>query len=246
MCASSARQTGSCWQDEGNFPRCTYRIPLHQKIAPYIISCCGPRICKGGIFLCKKAQATDLFSRIFESSREFKKVTTITTCAMFGALSVVLGYYSFKITPNLKIGFGSIPNMLVDYLFGPVVGGLFGGAMDVIKFMLKPDGGFMPGFTFNAMLAAFIYGLFFYKKNLSLPRILTAKLVVIILCNIILGTYWLTLLNGKGFLAILPARAIKNLIQWPVDSLIFFLVAKTLEQAGVFKIILHAGNRQRR
>ena len=105
--------------------------------------------------------SNDLFSRIFESSREFKKVTTITTCAMFGALSVVLGYYSFKITPNLKIGFGSIPNMLVDYLFGPVVGGLFGGAMDVIKFMLKPDGGFMPGFTFNAMLAAFIYGLFF-------------------------------------------------------------------------------------
>ena len=84
--------------------------------------------------------SNDLFSRIFESSREFKKVTTITTCAMFGALSVVLGYYSFKITPNLKIGFGSIPNMLVDYLFGPVVGGLFGGAMDVIKFMLKPDG----------------------------------------------------------------------------------------------------------
>ena len=157
--------------------------------------------------------SSDLFSRIFESSREFKKVTTITTCAMFGALSVVLGYYSFKITPNLKIGFGSIPNMLVDYLFGPVVGGLFGGAMDVIKFMLKPDGGFMPGFTFNAMLAAFIYGLFFYKKNLSLPRILTAKLVVIVLCNIVLGTYWLTLLNGKGFLAILPARAIKNLIQ---------------------------------
>ena len=77
--------------------------------------------------------SSDLFSRIFESSREFKKVTTITTCAMFGALSVVLGYYSFKITPNLKIGFGSIPNMLVDYLFGPVVGGLFGGAMDVLQ-----------------------------------------------------------------------------------------------------------------
>ena len=58
VCASSARQTGSCWQDEGNFPRCTYRIPLHQKIAPYIISCCGLRICKGGIFLCKKARTT--------------------------------------------------------------------------------------------------------------------------------------------------------------------------------------------
>ena len=44
--------------------------------------------------------SNDLFSRIYESSREFKKVTTITTCAMFGALAVVLGYYSLKITPN--------------------------------------------------------------------------------------------------------------------------------------------------
>ena len=190
--------------------------------------------------------SNDLFSRIFESSREFKKVTTITTCAMFGALSIVLGYYSFKITPNLKIGFGSIPNMLVDYLFGPVVGSLFGGGMDIIKFMLKPDGGFMPGLTFNAMLAAFIYGLFLYKKPLSLKRMLAAKLVVAVLCNILLGTLWLSMINGKGYLALLPARAVKNLIQWPVDSLIFFLVAKTLEQAGVFKLILHAGNRQRR
>ena len=181
--------------------------------------------------------SNDLFSRIFESSREFKKVTTITTCAMFGALSVVLGYYSFKITPNLKIGFGSIPNMLVDYLFGPVVGSLFGGGMDIIKFMLKPDGGFMPGFTFNAMLAAFIYGLFLYKKPLSLKRMLAAKLVVAVLCNILLGTLWLSMINGKGYLALLPARAVKNLIQWPVDSLIFVLVAKTLAQAGVFRLV---------
>ena len=60
--------------------------------------------------------------------------------------------------------------------------------MDIIKFMLKPDGGFMPGFTFNAMLAAFIYGLFLYKKPLSLKRMLAAKLVVAVLCNILLGT----------------------------------------------------------
>ncbi len=35
--------------------------------------------------------------------------------------------------------------MLVDYLFGPVVGGLFGGAMDVIEFMLNRTA-VMPGF----------------------------------------------------------------------------------------------------
>ncbi|MFQ8776993.1 MAG: hypothetical protein ACLR78_05605 [Roseburia sp.] len=56
--------------------------------------------------------------------------------------------------------------MLVDYLFGPVVGGSIRRRYGRDQFMLKPDGGFMPGFTFNAMLAAFIYGLFFYKEEL--------------------------------------------------------------------------------
>ena len=76
----------------------------------------------------------------------------------------------------------------------------------------------MPGFTFNAMLAAFIYGLFLYKKPTSLKRMLAAKLVVAVLCNILLGTLWLSMINGKGYLALLPARAVKNSIQWPVDS----------------------------
>ena len=181
-----------------------------------------------------------LLALISESYHEFKNVSTITCCAMFGAMSIVLGSFAtIRVTPNLKIGFGSLPNELVDYLFGPVVGTLFGGGMDIVKFMLKPDGGFMPGLTFNAMLAAFIYGMFLYKRPLSLKRMLAAKFIVAMLCNVILGTYWLSLLNGKGYLAILPARFIKNIIQWPVDSLLFIMVAKALERAGVFRLIRH-------
>ena len=179
-----------------------------------------------------------LLALISESYHEFKNVSTITCCAMFGAMSIVLGSFAtIRVTPNLKIGFGSLPNELVDYLFGPVVGALFGGGMDIVKFMLKPDGGFMPGLTFNAMLAAFIYGMFLYKRPLSLKRMLAAKFIVAMLCNVILGTYWLSLLNGKGYLAILPARFIKNIIQWPVDSLLFIMVAKALERAGVFRLL---------
>lgn len=177
-------------------------------------------------------------SLIADSRREFKKASTITTCAMFGALSLILNQFaSIKITPYMKIGFSALPNEMVDYLFGPVVGCLFGGSMDLIKFMLKPEGGFMPGLTFNAMLAAFIYGMFLYQRPLSLRRMLAAKFVVALLCNVILGTYWQTFLVGRGYLAMLPERALKNLIQWPVDSLLFFLVARTLERAKVFQII---------
>lgn len=179
-----------------------------------------------------------LLALISESYHEFKNVSTITTCAMFGAMALVLNQFaSITVTPQLKIGFSALPNELVDYLFGPVVGALFGGGMDIIKFMMKPEGGFIPGLTFNAMLAAFIYGMFLYKRPISLKRMLAAKFVVAVFCNILLGTYWLSAITGKGYLVILPARAIKNMIQWPVDSLIFYLVAKTLDKAGVFRII---------
>lgn len=223
------------WHEHTNPSRSNSKWPC--AVTVQVLSEPLPEFCKGGIFMKK------LLALISESYHEFKNVSTVTTCAMFGAMSVVLGYYSIRVTPNLKIGLGALPNELVDYLFGPVVGCLFGGAMDVVKYLIKPDGGFMFGFTFNAMLAAFIYGLFLYKRPLSLRRMLAAKLVVIVLCNIILGTYWLSLLNGKGYLAILPARIIKNLIQWPVDSLLFILVAKALEQAGAFRLICHGKRR---
>ena len=78
---------------------------------------------------------------------------------------------------------------------------------------------------------------FLYQKPLSLKRMLIAKLIVVVLCNIILGTWWLSMINGRAWIALLPARAIKNLIQWPVDSILFFLVARALEQAGAFRIL---------
>ncbi|MCI8510972.1 MAG: folate family ECF transporter S component [Lachnospiraceae bacterium] len=179
-----------------------------------------------------------LLALISESCHEFKNVSTVTVCAMFGAISIILGQVaSIRITPYLKVGFGALPNELVDFLFGPVVGALFGGSMDIVKFMLRPEGSFMPGYTLNAMLAAFIYGLFLYKRPISLPRMLAAKLTVVVLCNILIGTYLSSLLVGKGFLALLPQRTLKNLLQWPVDSVLFCLVAKALERANLFRLI---------
>ena len=56
-----------------------------------------------------------------------------------------------------------IPNQIADYLFGPITGCLFAGVLDIVKFFIRPDGPFFFGFTFNAMLAAFIYGCFYYN-----------------------------------------------------------------------------------
>ena len=100
-----------------------------------------------------------------DSYRELLQVRTITLCAMFGALGIILEQFNFK-AGSFKLGFSGLPNELVHFLFGPVVGGTFGGVMDILKFIIKPDGGFFFGYTLTAIAGGLIYGMFWYKKSL--------------------------------------------------------------------------------
>lgn len=172
-----------------------------------------------------------------DSYREFGKIRTITVAAMFGAISVVLGYFTIEIGSFLKIGFSTIANQFVYYLFGPVVGGAFGGALDILKYLIKPTGEFFLGFTIGAMIGGVLYGCILYKRPISLVRVLIAELVVSIVCNMLLGTLWLSILYGKGFMVLLPMRVVKNLIQWPMNSALFYTIGKTLETSGVFRML---------
>ena len=73
---------------------------------------------------------------------------------------------------------------------------------------------------------------------LSVPEALkplAAELTVSVVCNILLGTLWLNIMYGQAFFALLPMRAFKNLIMWPINSVIFYTLAWTLEKGGVFK-----------
>ena len=169
-----------------------------------------------------------------ESYLELKNIRTITTCAMFGAISIVLGYFTIQIGDFLKIGFSNIPNQMVAYLFGPVLAPIFGGAMDIVKYLIKPVGGFFPGFTITAILAGMINGCFLYRKKMTWKRAFIVNLLVIVVCDMILNTYWLSILYGKGFLTLLPLRGFKNLIMWPINSFLTYSVIKFLEMTGIF------------
>jgi len=175
-----------------------------------------------------------------ESYRELKSVRTITTAAMFGAVAIVLSMFSINMGSYIRISFASLPNELVAYLFGPVVGGLFSGSMDVLKYLLKPMGAFFPGLTMVTVLAGIMYGCMFYKKPITLSRVLVTKFLVMLVCNVILNTICLSILYGKGFMVLLPARALKNLVMWPIDSMIFYSMVRALDTMGVFKTIRKA------
>lgn len=176
-----------------------------------------------------------------DSLRELKSVRVLTASALLAAIAIILGMFSIEIGSVIRIGFSSIPNGVEAYLFGPVVGGVFAGALDVLKYLVKPTGAFFPPLTLVTILAGVMYGVSYYKKRITFGRVLATKFVVMLICNVILNTLCLSALYGSAFFAIFPARAFKNLVMWPIDSVIFFTIVQALERVGVFRMFGCAG-----
>ena len=172
------------------------------------------------------------FIQTLQSSlHELSTTKNLVLCGLMAALAIILGTFaSISVGPYIKIGFSSIPNRIVDCLFGPVVGCMFGGALDLLKFLVKPDGPFFFGFTFDAMLAGFLYGIILYKKPLKWQRVLAAEFVNKLIVNCGFNTLWISILYGKGFFVLFPARILKNLIMLPIDTVILFFALTLMKQ----------------
>ena len=162
---------------------------------------------------------------------EFKKLNVVVFCGMMCALAMALNMVaSINLGPYIRIGFSGIPNQVVAYLFGPAVGGIFGAALDVIKYLIRPDGAFFPGFTVSAALGGIIYGAVLYKQRPTVKRVVIAQLMVKVFVNIFLNTLWLNMLYGQAFTVLLPARAVSNAVMLPVDSAIMYVVLQTADR----------------
>ena len=172
-----------------------------------------------------------------ESERKLKKTKTMILIALFLALSIIVSSFRIR-TPFFSITLGPLVKMYVALLFGPITGALYGFVLDILQFFISNRGDpFFPGYTFTETLGVFLYGIFLYRRPLKLRTVLAGKLVVVIICNILLGTLWMSILYGKSFLFYLPPRTVKNLIQWIVDSFAFYSVAAALGRAGLTRMI---------
>lgn len=172
-----------------------------------------------------------------ESFREFQHIKALCAMGMLGALAIIIDSFTIPIGDVLKIGFSTECNAVVDCLFGPAAGAFFSAAIDILKFLVKPNGTYFFGFTFDAAVAGLIMGFGFYKKKITFPRVLIVRLINSLVVNVLLATYWLNILLGKGFLALLPTRLLKNIIMVPIESMIFFVIYNALNKSGIIHMI---------
>lgn len=158
------------------------------------------------------------------SAGEFKSLHTVILCGLMGALSIILKMFATIPFGPFTITYAWIPNRIVDFMFGPAVGAVYGGVMDIVKFMLKPTGTFNLGYTAVAVLAGLVFGTILYRRPVSCMRIVFAQSLVKIFINAGLSTYLMAFERGEAFMVLLPARLVKNLIMIPLDSILLFVV----------------------
>jgi Predicted membrane protein len=154
-----------------------------------------------------------------------KKTRILVFLGILIAMYVVLtALFEIPLSPSARIRFGFLPLSYAAGLFGPLFGGLVGGAGDILGWLYAPKGAYFPGLTLSAILSGAIYGLFLYRQKKSILRITLAVVIITIFIDLGLNTYWMTFIYGKGFFAVLPTRIVKSLIMLPIQiSMIYAL-----------------------
>ncbi|WP_303857424.1 folate family ECF transporter S component [Aminicella lysinilytica] len=153
------------------------------------------------------------------------KTVTLVTLAFMIALEIILTrFLSVDVAGVARIGFGFIPVAMVAIMYGPWFAGGAYALGDILGMLIFPKGAYFPGFTLTACLTGIIFGLILYKKEITWKRSLLAAVIVVVTMNLFLDTYWLHILMGQGFLAMLPLRVVKCCFEIPVQAILIPLV----------------------
>lgn len=158
------------------------------------------------------------------SSVTMSNTRRLVTIAFFIALEVVLTRFLSINTDFLRIGFGFLPVACVGILFGPLWAGAAYAIGDMLGMMIFPSGSYFPGFTVSAFVIGCIYGIFLYKKDSSIRRIIIPVVLVCLGVNLFVDTLWLNILYGQAYLALLPMRLIKCAVMVPIQVVLIKLV----------------------
>lgn len=148
---------------------------------------------------------------------ELKSLRRLTFAALICALSVVVGALYVVVGENLRVYFTFFITAVGCAVYGPVLGMLVAAVTDTLNYVLFPSGPYFPGYLLGEMVAALLYGLFLYRKKITVLRLFGAKCLVNYLVNVGLGCLWSQMLYGKGYLYYLAKSLVKNSLLLPLE-----------------------------
>ena len=157
---------------------------------------------------------------------KLKQTQVLTITAMLIAIATVLGFFKVPLNPLVELRFAFLPIASAGMLFGPGIGAI----VDVLGYLAKPTGPFFPGFTISGAVSGLLYGLCLYKKPLTVPRVIFAQFVQVVVISLILNNINLSILYGNGFFAVMVPRLLKTAIMFPINTVLLFVMLKAMQQ----------------
>ena len=149
------------------------------------------------------------------------------------ALNIVL---SRIITIPGIINFGGFPIIFAGVVFGPVVGGIVGAVGDVVSFIVRPTGAFMPHFVLTSALTGVIIRLLKAKlPKIPLWKIFISILVGQVITSVLMVPYFLNTLFSTPLMVTMSKAVVKQAINIPAYSIIIKGLVESLSRAGAIK-----------
>lgn len=173
------------------------------------------------------------------SAKNLANTRALALAGMFLALNAVLGLVKIPLfTPDNRITFTFAATATAGMILGPVPAMLIGGLGDILGYFLNPGGGaYFIGFTISGALGGFIYGMCLYKieKKYAILHIMLAELLITFFINILLNTFWLSVMYAKAYQFFAMARIIKNFAAYPVHVAVIFALYMLVLRTNIHK-----------
>jgi ECF transporter S component (folate family) len=147
------------------------------------------------------------------------------------AASVLLELFAPIKLDWIKINFAFLPLAALGMLYGPVVCVIAAIPCDLLGAMFS-GAGILPVYTLVAMFEGLIYGIFLFNavngsKKVFILKIIIAQAIVIVVSHMLMNTalnYMYGFISDASLWGAIAARALKNLIELPVDIALLLLV----------------------
>ena len=172
--------------------------------------------------------ATDVFN-----------VKAVVVLAVLLAIRTILGlpFLTIFIGPFKLITFAYVTDALAAMFYGPIAAVAFGFAGDTLGFFASSGagGGYFPGFAISEMVTCFLFACFFFRRRITVPRIIVVWVLNLFIVLLGLNFIWLTLMYGMNageFFTKL--RFVNNLLQAPLHIFILYMLLTRIKKIVIF------------
>ncbi len=162
---------------------------------------------------------------------EFKNTKMIVFAALILALRVAVKPLSIPVAGDLKEGIGFIVNAFGSMIYGPVVSLLSGALSDTLGYLLYPSGVYFPAYMITEAAGSFVFALFLYRAEITVPRLLLCRFSICLFVNVFLSYpihvwYWNVVMGKPYSMALISV--VKNVALFPIETVVLAVVFRAL------------------